>query len=56
MTKTDIARARNLKHACDADERHDKHSLANKCARVMTLQSAIELTDCIDKYDELFGE
>lgn len=51
MTKTDIARARNLKHACDADERHDKHSPA-KSARVMTLQSAIELTDCIDKYDE----
>ena len=56
-TKFDIGMARLLMMACDADARKDTCSAAAVYADTVLLSDAAGVyADCIDKYDELFGE
>ena len=56
-TKFDIGMARLLMMACDADARSDTCSAAAVYADTVLLSDAAGVyKDCIDKYDELFGE
>ena len=56
-SKFDIGMARLLMMACDADARSDTCSAAAVYADTVLLSDAAGVyADCIDKYDELFGE
>jgi len=56
-TKFDIGMARLLMMVCDADARSDTCSAAAVYADTVLLSDAAGVyADCIDKYDELFGE
>ena len=56
-SKFDIGMARLLMMACDADARSDTCSAAAVYADTVLLSDAAGVyKDCIDKYDELFGE
>ena len=56
-SKFDLGVARMLMLACDADARRDTCSAAAVYADVVTIGDAAGVyADCIDKYDELFGE
>lgn len=56
-TKFDIGMARLLMMACDADLRNDTCSAAAVYADIVTIGDAAGVySECINKYDELFGE
>lgn len=56
-TKFDIGMARLLMRACDADLRNDTCSAAAVYADIVTIGDAAGVySECINKYDELFGE
>ena len=56
-SKFDIGMARLLMMACDADARKDTCSAAAVYADTVLLSDAAGVyADCINKYDELFGE
>ena len=56
-TKFDLGVARMLMMACDADLRNDTCSAAAVYANVVPIEDAASIySECINKYDELFGE